>query len=266
MEGSEELKSQEWCKAAPGTRVHKAIATGIANFQRVAVGHMYADRGLDYFMDQLEEAIKTVPGITLDYVRSRRFTADHCGFHPRPDQIPRLKHLGMIVSCDGAYLSRSYPSLERYGMQYAKWVAPAKSIMEGGGKVVFEAEIRVESGSGPTIFSGFMPFLTRKSSRGQDVAPEEAIDRVPMLKMATTWASEYVLKDKEIGTLEKGKWADLVVLNRDYFTVPLAEIEDLYPLMTIVGGRTVVLRPEFAKEIGAQPVGPVIQFRRRGPR
>jgi predicted amidohydrolase YtcJ len=264
MEAPEEIKKNEWCKAAPGTRVHKAIQVALANRQRIAVGHMYADRGLDFFMDQLEYAIENEPGITLDYIRSRRFTADHCGFHPRPDQIPRIVKLGMVISCEGAYLTRSYPSLQRYGMQYANWVAPARGILDGGGKVVFEAEVRVESGSGPTLFSEFMPFLTRKNARGQEVAPEQAVDRVRMLKMATTWGSEFMMKEGDIGTLEKGKLADLLVLNKDYFTVPLEQVPEVYPVMTMVGGKVVVLREEFASQIGRSAVGPQLQF--RGPR
>ena len=81
--------------------------------------------------------------------------------------------------------------------------------------------------------------------------------------MATTWGSEFVLKEDEIGSLEKGKLADLLVLNKDYFTVPLEEIGGIYPLMTMVGGKVVVLRPEFAREISRDPVGPELRFRQR---
>jgi len=263
MEAPEKIKVREWCKNAPGTKISEAIYTAISSRLRVAVGHAYADLAVDYFMDQLERAIREEPGITLDYIRSRRFTSDHCGFYPRPDQIPRIARLGMIISCRADYINRSYPSLEHYGMEYANWIAPTRSILEGGAKVVFESEVRVESGAGPTLFSYFLPFLNRKNRAGHVVAPEEAVDRVPLLKMATTWGSEFVLKEDEIGSLEKGKLADLLVLNKDYFTVPLEEIGDIYPLMTMVGGKVVVLRPEFAREISRDPVGPELRFRRR---
>ena len=55
---------------------------------------------------------------------------------------------------------------------------------------------------------------------GKVYAGREKIDRVTALKMATVWASEYVLKEKVLGSLEPGKLGDLLVLNRDYFTVP----------------------------------------------
>ena len=50
--------------------------------------------------------------------------------------------------------------------------------------------------------------------------PEEAIDRVSALKMATTWASEYMLAEDTIGTLEAGKYADFAVLEKDFFQHP----------------------------------------------
>lgn len=264
MEAPAEVKKREWCRNAPGTAFSKAIYTAIANRERVAIGHSYGDKAVDYFMDQLEQAMREEPGFTLDYIRSRRFTTDHMGFYPRKDQIPRLKNLGIILSARADYVNRSFPWLEVYGMQYANRVVPVKSVLDGGVKVVFESEVRVESGSGPTLFSYFVPFLTRKNREGQVVAPDEAIDRVILMKMATTWGSEYLMKEKLFGSLEKGKLADLLVLNKDYFTVPLQEIADIYPLMTVVGGKTIVLRDEFAKEIGQKPVGPQLKFRSEG--
>ncbi len=59
------------------------------------------------------------------------------------------------------------------------------------------------------------------------------------LKMATTWASEYMMAEDTVGTLESGKFADFVVLNRDFFTIPVEEIPDLQVVMTGLGGEIV---------------------------
>ena len=79
--------------------------------------------------------------------------------------------------------------------------------------------------------------------------------------MSTVWPSYYVLKEDEIGTLEPGKFADFVVFNKDYFTVPVEQIPTVFPLMTVLGGKTIVLREEFATELGVPAVGPQMKFR-----
>ena len=80
------------------------------------------------------------------------------------------------------------------------------------------------------------------------------------MKMMTSWPARFVLKEDVLGSLEPGKFADLLVLNKDYFTVPVEELEDTNPLMTIVGGKIQVLRSEFAQELGRDPIGPQLEF------
>jgi predicted amidohydrolase YtcJ len=261
MEAPPEVKNREWCRDEPGNASSKAVLTAVLSKERVAVGHVYGDKAVDYFMDTLEEAMQLDPTITLDYIRSRRFTADHCGFYPRPDQIPRIARLGMIISCGGNSLSRSYPWLERYGLQYAKWISPVKSLIDGGVRTVYENEAGVQGLVSETYFYQGYALITRKNEYGAMVAPEEAIDRMTLMKMSTSWPAEFALREAHIGTLEAGKLADLLVLNRDYFTVPEEEIPEVFPLLTMVGGKIQVLRSEFAGELGRDPVGPQMEFR-----
>jgi hypothetical protein len=75
------------------------------------------------------------------------------------------------------------------------------------------------------------------------------------LKTATIWATEYVGRKYDLGSLELGKLADYLILNKDYFTVPDRMIRTVRPLMTVVGGKAVYLDPDFASEIGSEPVG-----------
>lgn len=84
--------------------------------------------------------------------------------------------------------------------------------------------------------------VVRSMSRSVDgnvYQPGERIDRMTALLMATRWAAEYVLREKVLGAIEAGKWADLVVLDRDYMSVPEEEISKVRPVMTMVGGRIV---------------------------
>jgi predicted amidohydrolase YtcJ len=57
--------------------------------------------------------------------------------------------------------------------------------------------------------------------------------------MVTLWAARYIGEDKEIGSIEKGKKADLLVLGTDYLTVPEDEIEKIPVAATVVGGKVV---------------------------
>jgi predicted amidohydrolase YtcJ len=72
--------------------------------------------------------------------------------------------------------------------------------------------------------------------------------------MTTTWAADYVLR-KDLGTLGVGQKGDLVVLDRDYWQVPDAEIKAVRPLMTVVDGNIRFLSAKWAPELSAEPIG-----------
>ena len=58
--------------------------------------------------------------------------------------------------------------------------------------------------------------------------------------IAHTRSNAYLMfKEKDLGSLEIGKWADMIVLDRDYLTVPVDEIREITPVQTILGGRLV---------------------------
>lgn len=266
MEAPQEIKKREYCKDAPGTSQNQGIYAAILAHERVALGHAYADKAVDYFLDLIEKAMREQPGFTLEYIRSRRFSSDHCGFYPRPDQIPRMARLGYIVSCGGNVLDRSYPWLKLYGLtQYQEWVAPIKNLVDGGVRVVYENEAGIQGTTGRTYFNDVVPLITRRNHAGEMVAPDQKVDRVILMKMMTSWPSYYMLKEDKIGTLAPGKWADFVVLNKDYFTVPVQEIANTYPYMTVVGGKITFVHKDYASEIGRQPVGIQVTFD-NGPR
>ena len=64
---------------------------------------------------------------------------------------------------------------------------------------------------------------------GQIWQPEERIDRVQALKMFSIWAAEYIQKQDQLGSLEVGKFADLLIIDRDYFTIPVDDILKIHP-------------------------------------
>jgi len=68
---------------------------------------------------------------------------------------------------------------------------------------------------------------------------QHAVDRKEALRLLTIEAAFFINEEKMLGSIEKGKYADMVVLSGDYMTVPENEIEKLEPVMTIVGGTVV---------------------------
>jgi hypothetical protein len=72
----------------------------------------------------------------------------------------------------------------------------------------------------------------RKVNR-QNVSREQAL-------IAHTRSNAFfIFQEDNLGSIQPGKYADLLVLDRDYFAVPASQIKDLRPLMTMVGGKIV---------------------------
>jgi len=97
-------------------------------------------------------------------------------------------------------------------------------------------------GSDGTAANQYRPFATlRFAVTGRAVGGEkvirQTIGREDALIAHTRRNAFFVFQEDNIGSLQPGKVADLVVLDRDYLTVPEDQIGDIRPVMTMVGGR-----------------------------
>ena len=68
-------------------------------------------------------------------------------------------------------------------------------------------------------------------------------------------AADYFLRGDQIGSIEKGKSADLVVLDKDYMTIPEDDIVKIAPQMTVFDGKIIFLPPAFSTEYNLKPAG-----------
>ena len=99
-------------------------------------------------------------------------------------------------------------------------------------------------GSDGTIVTPFQPFLTigwavtGRAFNGQTLF-EDTVSREDALVAHTRTNAFLLFKEKDIGSLEVGKFADLAVLNKDYLTVPEDEIFHIESELTMVAGRVV---------------------------
>jgi predicted amidohydrolase YtcJ len=123
---------------------------------------------------------------------------------------------------------------ERLAGAYA-WQSLIKSraIIPGG------SDAPVERGE-PMI--EFYAAVARKSLKGESKEgwhPEQAVTREQALKMFTIWPAFAAFEEKERGTIEKGKFADLTVLSADIMKIPEADILKTRCVMTVIAGETV---------------------------
>jgi predicted amidohydrolase YtcJ len=173
---------------------------------------------IDSALDEWEKIGKDIPLTPL------RWSLEHL-FNPTDEQLIRMKELGVTATVHG--VAQTLP---------ASMQPPMKRMQELG--VVWGL------GSDGTIVTPFQPFLTLgwavtgKVFSGKKLF-EETVTREEAL-IAHTRTNAYLLfKEKDLGSLEVGKLADLVVLDKDYMTVPEEEIYYIESDLTMVGGRIV---------------------------
>ncbi len=235
LEAKAEVKAREDCRLTldnvRGRAAYAAVKAGL----RIAGTHSAGDKATDVLLDIIEKA-SAEAGMTVEQIRAKRHVIDHCTLNPRPEQIERAKKLGIIWSCAPKYLMRAHRVMRDYGEAPAhNWVVPVKSILDAGGRAVFEQDHH----EGAQPFDNLAVLVTRKDKEGRVWGAKQAVDRKTALLMATRWAAEYVLREDRLGSLEPGKWADLVVLDKDYFTVAEDEIASVKSVLTMVGGKIV---------------------------
>ncbi|MDA2934550.1 amidohydrolase [Acidobacteria bacterium AH-259-D05] len=216
------------------------------NGLRLASVHVMGDRSVELLLDIFEEIDEEMP------LAGERWAIDHCTL-VNPQDIARAARLDIIWSCAPKYIESVAPVADEvYGSEVAhNFVVPVKSMLDGGLKVVFEMDRH------GYVWRDLELLVTRKV-RGKVYGAHERLDRTTVLKMITRWAAEYVLREDLLGSIEAGKLADLVVLDRDYMTIDEEEISDLRALMTMLAGDFVYVNPLFSRAYQLRPPGAVI--------
>ena len=88
-------------------------------------------------------------------------------------------------------------------------------------------------------FVGLYVMVSRKDPNGKVYGADQALTREEALRLYTNAGPYYTFEEKKKGSIEVGKFADMVVLSADYLTVPEAQIKDIKPLQTIVNDKVV---------------------------
>jgi predicted amidohydrolase YtcJ len=200
--------------------------------------HTTGGGATDLLLDAYEYANRFTP------LADRRFTVTHGNF-PNPQAIERAKKLGVVFDIQPFWLYLDGPAIKDvFGPERMQYFQPLRAL--------FDAGIVVGGGSDHMIrfdprqatnpyhpFLGMWIAITRKTVDGTAVHPEQRISRMEALKM-WTWNGAYLMfAEKEKGSIEPGKLADLTVISKDYTTCPEDEIKDIEALRTVVGGKIV---------------------------
>ena len=238
-----------------------AVETGL----RLANVHAMTDRALDAIFRIMETAIRN-KSTTLEQIRDLKMGFDHANII-RPDQIPIFAHYGFWMNFQATQLASTAPGvIEDYGEQYLKWVMPVKSFLDAGARIFLSSDAHIglapdadteEGFIGESLWSNNWPRSYRNSVwpwvgtwvtreiNGRVYSPEERIDRITALRAWTNWPAEFLLRGDRLGSLEPGKLADFIVIDRDYFSIPEKEIVNINTLLTAVDGRVVYRSPIF---------------------
>lgn len=171
----------------------------------------------------------------------KRWAIEH-GFIPQEEHFARIKALGLFVTVQN-HLYLAGPSLVRYwGPKRAAWVTPVRAYLDHG--VMAGAGTDAPVVPYPPLWTIYH-FVTRDTISGGVLGADQKITRQEALRLSTINNAFLTFEEKIKGSIEPGKLADFAVLDEDILTAPDKRIEKMKVLMTVVGGKTVYLDPEF---------------------
>jgi predicted amidohydrolase YtcJ len=190
--------------------------------------HVHAElhNTIDGFLDQIEAVNKEYP------IKNLRWALAHVNQINAP-QLERMKKLGMYAAVHPWAVINGGIMHEGFG-DGAYDMPPLSTIQNSG--------INWGFGSDGTAANQTLPFttlyfaVTGKMPGGMKVI-RQTISREDALIAHTRKNAFLVFQEDTLGSIQPGKLADLVVLDRDYLTIPPDQIKDIKPVMTMIGGR-----------------------------
>ncbi|MEO1370480.1 MAG: amidohydrolase family protein, partial [Acidobacteriota bacterium] len=169
--------------------------------------------------------------------KDRRWRIEHVQ-HVDPTDLGRFADLGVVASVQSVHCTSDGPWVpERLGVERSESGAYMwRDLIDSGAVVVNGTDAPVED---LDPIANFDAAVTRRMANGEAFYPEQAMTRMEALRAMTLDAAWSVFQADEIGSLEVGKLADAVVLDRDILEVPDGEIRDAKVAMTVLGGEIV---------------------------
>lgn len=204
--------------------------------------HTVGDGAVETLVDVYDELSRTMP------IRDRRHCITHSNFMS-PETVRKVADLQVIPLVQPAWLYLDTRTLAgHFGYDRLRWFQPLKSLLDAGGIVAGGSDHMQKVGSLRAInpydpFLGMWTTLTRRARWYEgELHPEEALSREQAIRLYTINCAKALFLDKEVGSLEKGKLADFIVLDTDLLTCPIDAIREAKVLRTYSDGRLVFKR------------------------
>ncbi len=163
------------------------------------------------------------------------------------EDIARFAELGVIASVQATHATSDKNMAEdRVGPDRILGGYAWRRLLDAGAVLANGSDFPVEL-SNP--FHGLYAAVTRQGRDGEPPGgwyPDQALTRAEALHSFTLAAAFAARQEDRLGSLEPGKWADFIIIDRDYFEVPADEIDDIVVLETWVGGARVFDREDSA--------------------
>jgi predicted amidohydrolase YtcJ len=192
--------------------------------------HAIGDRANKETLDIFERAFKANPD-----KKDVRWRVEHAQ-HLHPSDIPRFGRLGVIASMQGIHCTSDAPYVPaRLGDRRAEEGAYVwQKLMQAGALVTNGTDAPVED---IDPIASYYATVSRKLKDGSVFYPDQRMNRMEALRSYTINTAHAAFEEKTKGTLEPGKYADMVVLTKDILTVPEEQIPTATVAYTIVGGK-----------------------------
>ena len=201
--------------------------------------HSVGDGAVHQLLDVYEEINRSLP------VKPLRPCITHSNFMSK-EAVEQAARLGVVVDIQPAWLWEDTRTLAaHFGYDRLRYFQPLKSIFAAGGIAGGGSDHMQKIGSLRSVnpynpFLGMWVTITRKGKGYEGrLHPEEALTREQAIRFYTMNNAYMLFREKEIGSLEPGKRADLIVLDRDLLTCPEDDIKDAKVLRTYLDGKLV---------------------------
>lgn len=216
------------------TRLNRIVTTFDAEGFDIMI-HAIGDRAIRMSLDAFEAA-RTENGPS-----GNRFQITHTEL-VKPQDIERFGQLDVMANFQPSWAHlHDYMQMTavRLGVKRMQVIYPANSVLQAGARVVYGSDWPVDSAD-PLL--GIEVALTRKAPGEPDATPLSPAEAVTLEQAieAYTLAVAYANHNEEVtGSIEVGKSADMVILDRDLFALPADQIAKASVLLTLFAGRVV---------------------------